>query len=512
MANSTVTQSAIAPLSTTTDSVTAMYKEILGREPDESGLAYYTGKSPEYVKQQLLGSDEYKAKNASASTTPSTMDVVQAARDSTTGNPLLSQTLTNNLTNPKLPSGTAQVYKPLESTPLTTPDQFLSTDPASGSFVQDKLDPLTGEVLPYSNTAGSVATITPTTTSAYKPGSPYWATAAGYSASTVGKIADTKIASAPDLTNMLMSAPPDMIPALMEYLPTLEARQGVAEQIDIDAFLQSIDTQPEQMQAIVASLSEDELITGQLNNLLKGLEGGNIPNWARPIVESVEANLERRGIGKSSIARDALFNAIIQAATPLAQHNAEAIQYRANLNLGFLNEAEKFNTALRQEMKISVNDKVALFVGQNASLRQQMNLANLDAQSRADLANLEYQYAVNKGNMDATNMARLENMRMEMQARASNQEVQARFGLAEMSNRQQAYVLDTQVELQRLLSNQAARNAAAQFNAASANQVNMFNANLAMQVEQYNAAVLNSAAEFNASARSEERRVGKECR
>ena len=45
-----------------------------------------------------------------------------------------------------------------------------------------------------------------------------------------------------------------------------------------------------------------------------------------PAVAAVEGMLAQRGMSASTVGRDALFNAIIQSAMPLAQSNAQAIQ------------------------------------------------------------------------------------------------------------------------------------------------------------------------------------------
>jgi hypothetical protein len=58
-------------------------------------------------------------------------------------------------------------------------------------------------------------------------------------------------------------------------------------------------------------------------------------------------------------------------------------------------------------------------------------------------------------------------------------------------------VLKAQQQQQTLLSNQAAQNAAIQFNATSENQVNQYMSNLAAQINQYNASQLNAMEQFN---------------
>ena len=91
--------------------------------------------------------------------------------------------------------------------------------------------------------------------------------------------------------------------------------------------------QPTAVQAQVASLPTDALVSTQINTLLDGIDTGQIPTWARGAVENVEKNLAARGLSKSSIGRDALVNAIIQNALPIAQSNATALQQRASQNL-----------------------------------------------------------------------------------------------------------------------------------------------------------------------------------
>jgi hypothetical protein len=73
-------------------------------------------------------------------------------------------------------------------------------------------------------------------------------------------------------------------------------------------------------------------------------------------------------------------------------------------------------------------------------------------------------------------------------------------------------MLKAQQEQQRLLSDQSAQNAAAQFNATSENQTNQFMANLAQNQSQFNASQMNSMEQFNKQALNvaEARRVGNE--
>ena len=62
--------------------------------------------------------------------------------------------------------------------------------------------------------------------------------------------------------------------------------------------------------------------------------------------------------------------------------------------------------------------------------------------------------------------------------------------MANLNNQQQGIILKSQQDQQRILSDQAAQNAARQFNSASETQTNQFMANLEAQMNQYNTAAL----------------------
>lgn len=95
-----------------------------------------------------------------------------------------------------------------------------------------------------------------------------------------------------------------------------------------------LDTDPDpEVSAKIAALPKEALVSSQMEVLLAGIEDGNIPTWARPTVDALEGIMARRGLSASTVGRDALFNAIIQSALPIAQGNATALQNRANLNL-----------------------------------------------------------------------------------------------------------------------------------------------------------------------------------
>lgn len=77
-------------------------------------------------------------------------------------------------------------------------------------------------------------------------------------------------------------------------------------------------------------------------------------------------------------------------------------------------------------------------------------------------------------------------------------QINAQFEMQNLNNEQQTTIFKTQQRLSSLFSDQAAENAAQQFNAASKNQTNQFFSNLEANASQFNAAQVNAIRQFNA--------------
>jgi hypothetical protein len=90
------------------------------------------------------------------------------------------------------------------------------------------------------------------------------------------------------------------------------------------------------------------------------------------------------------------------------------------------------------------------------------------------------------------------NLNNRQQAAVQNAQSFLQVDMANMSNRQQTDLFKSQQRVQSLFTDQAAQNAARQFNATSQNQVDQFFAGLAAQVGQFNATQMNAQAQFNA--------------
>nr|NIR92378.1 hypothetical protein [Gammaproteobacteria bacterium] len=195
-------------------------------------------------------------------------------------------------------------------------------------------------------------------------------------------------------------------------------------------------------EAVVRESPPEAFIADQLTTLLTGMEGGEIPSWAKPAVDAAEAELAQRGMGNSSVARDSLYNAIIQSALPIATGDAATAQQTFLANLNNEQQAVMFNAAQMANMDMA-----------NATYAQQAQAQNAQAFLQMDFANLDY----------------------EMQTAVINQQAME----------------------QAMLSDQAAQNAASQFNATSESQTQQFIESLRVQIADANASRQLAADQFN---------------
>ena len=295
-------------------------------------------------------------------------------------------------------------------------------------------------------------------------------------------------------------------------------RAGLSE-ADIDAFANDPELLEEKLleyteaeRGMIAGLPEEALVNVQLAALLDGMEAGDIPVFARPAVAAVNQMMAARGLTASTVGRDNLFNAIITAAVPIAQQNAQSIKESVLQQRGIEAQAEQVNAQMEQQRAIS-----------NADKSFQMDMAEFSSEVQKEVNNSKFfqtvaltesSHAQQAAIQEALNQTQLDIAVLNTTERLAvrNADAFLKMDLANLNNEQQANVVNAQMEQQRLLSNQAADNAAKQFNAQSENQMTQFMTNLAAQTDQFNVTQQNAMSQFNATQENaaEARRVGRE--
>lgn len=192
-----------------------------------------------------------------------------------------------------------------------------------------------------------------------------------------------------------------------------------------------------------AQVDKQATVMGQLENLSAQAEDGQIPSYATAAVRSAMSAMAARGLGASTMASGAVFNAILESQLPIAKADAQTFaQY------GLANASNKQMATLAKAAALS-----------------SLNMANLNNRQQAAVENAKTFLAVD---------------------------------LANLNNRQQSELFNTKAQQDFMLSDQAADNASKQFNATSKMQTDQFMANLANNISQFNASQTNAMEQFNA--------------
>ena len=282
-------------------------------------------------------------------------------------------------------------------------------------------------------------------------------------------------------------------------------RAGLSE-ADIDTFANNPDQLEDKLmefteaeRGMVAGLPDEALVNVQLNSLLDGMESGEIPAFARPAVSAVNQMLAERGLDASTVGRDALFNAIISAAVPIAQSNAQSIKESIVQQRGIEAQAAQTNAQIAQQTALSNAEKefglnMAQFTAdQNRVLSDSKFLQSTSLTEVSTEAQAIVQNAANWTQMDVSNLTTQERLQMQ------NAQAFLSMEMTNLDKTQQQRVLNSQQDQQRMLTNQAAENAARQFGATSQQQADQFMSNLAAQIDQNNTQQLNAMKQFNAT-------------
>ena len=265
----------------------------------------------------------------------------------------------------------------------------------------------------------------------------------------------------------------------------------------------------EQIQAAEALPSQKATIQGQLAELTSDFDGKNPPSWAAGALRNATAQMAARGLGASSIAGQALVQAAIEAALPVAQADASTFAQFESQNLSNRQQramlaAEQRASFIGQEFdqkfqaRVLNASKISDIANQNFTAQQQVQLENARAVNTMNLNNLSNQQALVMAEAAALSELDTANLSNRQQAAVQNAQNFLQMDMANLSNRQQTDMFKVQQRVQSLFTDQAAENAARQFNATSQTQTDQFFANLASQTSQFNAAQANAQSQFNA--------------
>ncbi len=237
--------------------------------------------------------------------------------------------------------------------------------------------------------------------------------------------------------------------------------------------------------------------------------GEHPPAWAAGAIRGVQSVMQQRGLGASSIAGQALVQAAMESALPIAQADAQIQAQFGTQNLS--NRQQRAMLAAQQraafigqefdqefQARVQNASRIADVANVNFTAEQQITLENSKLANTMNLNNLSNRQALVIAEASALANLDLSNLNNRQQSAVQNAQSFLQRDMANLSNTQQTNLFKSQQRIQSLLTDQAATNASRQFNATSQNQVDQFFANLATQIGQFNATQSNAQAQFNA--------------
>jgi len=277
----------------------------------------------------------------------------------------------------------------------------------------------------------------------------------------------------------------------------------------VDATAAAQATAQTQAAAAQANPSQQAMVQDQLSQLMTQFQGTTPPAWAAGAIRTANATMAARGLSASSVAGQAIVQAAMESALPIAQADARTIasfeaQNLSNRQQAAMLAAEQRAKFLGQEfdqafqVKVQNASRIADIANLNFTAEQQVQLENSRAANTMNLNNLSNRQALVMS--EAAGLAQLDvsNLNNRQQSAVQNAQNFLQVDMANLSNQQQTELFKAQQRVQSMFTDQAATNAAAQFNASSQNQVDQFFANLSNQTSQFNATQQNAQSQFNA--------------
>jgi hypothetical protein len=292
--------------------------------------------------------------------------------------------------------------------------------------------------------------------------------------------------------------------------PTSRVKQP-GEEIDLptDQADRAAEFIEQKAQAVTAAPTEAATVQGQLVTLLQQFEDGEVPVWASGAIRSAQAILQQRGLGASSIAGQAIVQAAMEAALPIAQLDAATVAKFEAQNLTNRQQAAMVQAQYRaqfmgQEFDIAFQTrvqnaaKIADIANRNFTADQQIALENSRFAQTVDLENLKNKQALILAQASALANLDIANLNNRQQAQVQNAQNVLQLDVQNLTNAQQSAMLSSQQQAQALLTDVAAENTALQLNAKSQQQTDQFYDNLVTNISQFNAGQANAIHQFNA--------------
>jgi len=246
------------------------------------------------------------------------------------------------------------------------------------------------------------------------------------------------------------------------------------------------------------NLSNKQAVVLANAQIKASLQGQNLSNQQQANIAEAARYAEVSNLNLNNRQQGILQDNANEMQVNLANLSAKQQAYIANAQLEAALQGKKIDNkqqvALTNAARFAEANNLTFTAAEqakihNSDLMKTIGLAELNAEQAATLQN-----AASIASMDMTNLTNRQ------QAAVVNAQAFLQMDITNLSNQQQVAIFKGQAIQQSLLTDAAAVNAAAQFNASSENQTNQFMATLSSNVSQFNANQSNAIAQYNAGA------------
>ena len=447
-------------------------------------------------------------------------DTNQFLDDGTTPNPNYGQPIMdaegNPLTTTEAPNigemGAQMITQP--GLPTGAAVEAVGVDPGTGQFLQTSVGGVTPSGVAVPTTLADTATVQQQQATAATQLDP---------SLTQGKVEGVLAQGGPAQGGVSTQAQVQAQQQIASSVSQLNAAQGTAstmqnpvqreiqdgELISGVANAEKASKYAEQIEAATATPSEKATVQGQLASLTANFDATNPPAWAAGALRGVQAVMQQRGLGASSMAGQAMIQAALESALPIAQADAQVTAQFETQNLS--NRQQRAMLAAQQraqfigqefdqafQARVQNSARIGDIANMNFTAEQNIALENSRAVNTMNLNNLSNRQAMVIAEASALANLDMSNLNNRQQSAVQNAQSFLQMDMANLSNSQQSQMFKAQQRVQSMFTDQAAQNAAKQFNATSQNQVDQFFAQLGQQANQFNATQYNAQEQFNA--------------
>jgi len=226
------------------------------------------------------------------------------------------------------------------------------------------------------------------------------------------------------------------------------------------------------------------------------LQGQNLSNQQQVNLVTAGRYAEVANMNLNNRQQTALVNNANSLQVDLSNLSNKQQSYLANAQLAASLQGKQLD--IQQQAAIQNAARFSEAANITFTANQQEQLHNSELMKTIGLSNLTASQAITLQNAAQIAGMDMQNLNNRQQAAVQQAQNFLSVNMANLSNQQQTEMFTAQQRIQSLFTDQAAINAAQQFNATSQNQTDQFFASLASNTSQFNATQANAQAQFNA--------------